>query len=88
MINLHIYETKMRAITGSNNNSESNNNDSRNNNGNLRQTTAAAATVNNNQACAWVAIAKGVRRSRGRERSEGVSLQRCNWRNNNLKLKL
>lgn len=61
MINLHIYETKMRAITGSNNNnSESNNNESRNNNGNLRQTTAAAATVNNNQACAWVGIAKGV----------------------------
>lgn len=59
MINLHIYETKMRAITGSNNNnSESNNNESRNNNGNLRQTTAAA-TVNNNQACAWVGIAKG-----------------------------
>lgn len=53
MINLHIYETKMRAITGSNNN------ESRNNNGNLRQTTAAAATVNNNQACAWVGIAKG-----------------------------
>lgn len=54
MINLHIYETKMRAITGSNNN------ESRNNNGNLRQTTAAAATVNNNQACAWVGIAKGL----------------------------
>lgn len=78
----------MRAITGSNNNnSESNNNESRNNNGNLRQTTAAA-TVNNNQACAWVGIAKWVGGVGGRECSEGVSLQCCYWRNNNLKLKL